>query len=507
LERKVYFIAVFIVAGMFMTLLDTTIVDIVLPHMMSAFDVEADDIQWVVTSYMVASAIAMPTVGWLGEKLGHRNTYILGIALFTLMSAICGISPNFETMIAGRVLQGIGEGISVPMSMTLLFEIFPPQKRGLAMGMFALGATFGPSLGPTLGGFLTEHMEWRWVFYVNLLPGLLVIYTLFLTMADDRVKGVKAEFDIPGFLLISVCLSSLITGLSKANEWGWDDRRTVLLLYTASVSAVLFLMVELRRSSPLVNLKLFKFRFFRYPVLSLTLFGMAVYASYFLLPLYLERLRHFKTLTAGEVLFWPAFATGVFSVIAGVLMDRKLISHRTSIVTGITLFIFGTYLQSGLDLDMDRFQVIMNLLPWGIGMGFFFPALSQVSLGNFVRENLRHASALQNLLRLVAGSVGTAISTHILISSRSAHLVRITEKVSSQSPQFTEILSRLKSYLYYNHSYAFPGERAKAIIGMVFGSHAYWHSFSNAFLFATLCGILSLIPAFLIKKEEVKVEA
>ena len=505
-DRKVYVMAVLIVAGMFMTLLDTTIVDIVLPHMMSAFDVEADDIQWVVTSYMIASAVAMPSVGWLGEKLGHRNTYLLGIGLFTTMSTLCGISPNFETMILGRVFQGFGEGLAVPMSMTLLFEIFPPERRGLAMGMFALGATFGPSLGPTLGGYLTEHMDWRWVFYVNLLPGMFVIYILSLIMKDDREKHHETgRLDIPGLILLSISLSSLIIGLSKGNEWGWYDGKTVTLLYVAIVSAIIFLLVEMRSANPLIKISLFKFKFYRYSVLSLTLFGMGVYASYFLLPLYLERLRHFKTLTAGEILFWPAFSTGIFSIFAGILMDRKIISRKASVITGIFLFTVGTYFQVKLDLDMDKFQIILHLLPWGIGMGFFFPALSQISLGNFVKENLRQASALQNLLRLVAGSVGTAISTHILISSQGSHFLRITEPVSTQSPQFLELLNKLKSYLYYLHSVHLPlaDLKAKAVIGMLFHDHSYWHSFGDAFFFATVCGMFALLPSLFIKEVDV----
>ncbi|WP_163327821.1 DHA2 family efflux MFS transporter permease subunit [Desulfurobacterium thermolithotrophum] len=504
MNRKTIFISILIVAGMFMTLLDTTIVDIVLPHMMSTFEAKPDDIQWVITSYMIASAIAMPVVGWLGGKIGHRNTYLLGIGLFTTMSTLCGIAPNLETMILGRTFQGIGEGLAVPMSMTLLFELFPPEKRGIAMGMFALGATFGPSLGPTIGGYLTEHLDWRWVFYVNLLPGIFVIYLLMLLMKDDRKKHVAdGKLDILGFILLAISLSSLITALSKGNDWGWSDEKTVLLLYTFSISLILFIFVEFKVENPLVNLRLFKFKFFRYPVLSLTLFGMGVYASYFLLPLYLEKLREFPTIEAGEILFCPAAATGIVSLISGILMDRKILSRKASIVIGILIFIFGTHLQSKLDLEMGKTQIVLFLLPWGIGMGFFFPALSQVSLGNFKGEILRQASALQNLLRLVGGSVGTALSTHILISSQDGHLLKMAEKSSWYSPQFTEFVAKLKSYFYYVQSTpeVLLNEKAKAFIGMLFQNHAFWHSFGDAFFFATVCGILTLIPALLMEEK------
>ncbi|WP_457681773.1 DHA2 family efflux MFS transporter permease subunit [Thermovibrio sp.] len=503
MEKKKLIVGALIVAGMFMTLLDTTIVDIALPHMMSTFEVEPDDIQWVITSYMIASAVAMPTVGWLGGKLGHRNTYLLGIGIFTVMSGLCGLAPNLDAMILSRTLQGIGEGIAVPMTMTLLFELFPPEKRGLAMGMFALGATFGPSLGPTLGGYITEHLNWRWIFYVNLIPGIVVIYSLSL-MLENFKEEKERKLDALGLLLLAVSLGSLITALSKGNSWGWESLKTVLLLYASLLTGFLFVAWELKTKEPLVELRLFKYKFFRYPVLSLSIFGMGVYASYFLLPLYLEKLRGLPTITAGELLFWPAFATGIVSMIAGILIDRKVITKKASIVIGTVIFTVGTYLQTRLDIYMGKEEIVAYLLPWGAGMGFFFPALSQISLGNFKGELLRHASGIQNLLRLIGGSVGTALSTYILISSQEKHFLRLTEKVSKESPQVLYFIQRLKEHLYYGVSTPKPLLKGKAegILVMLFKKHAFWHSFADAFFFATICGVLTLIPALLVKEKE-----
>ncbi|RUM89343.1 MAG: MFS transporter [Thermovibrio sp.] len=504
LEGRAFLVGILIVAGMFMTLLDTTIVDIALPHMMSTFHARTDEIQWVIISYMVASAVAMPVVGWLGGRLGHRNTYILGIGLFTLMSALCGIAPNLNLLILSRIFQGIGEGLAVPMTMTLLFEIFPPNKRGIAMGMFALGATFGPSLGPTLGGYITEHFSWRWIFYVNILPGILVVYFLYLLLEERRDEK-KQSLDVLGLVLLALSLSSLLVSLSKGNDWGWRDEKTISLLYLSFVSAVLFFLWELRVRNPLLRLELFKYKNFRYPVLALTLFGMGVYASYFLLPLYLEKLRGFPTIKAGEILFWPSIGTGIFSMIAGFLIDRGILSKKGSIVVGTLIFIVGTYLQQRLDLWMSELQIVLYLMPWGIGMGFFFPALSQISLGNFKGELLRQASSLQNLLRLVGGSVGTAISTHILISSQQFHFVRLTERVSSESPQIKLFLKKLELFFYYTKSSLQSDAlyRAKGVLSNLYLKHAFWHSFADAFFFATVCGFFTLIfSTFVEEKDE-----
>ena len=505
MSGRVYFLGVLIVAGMFMTLLDTTIVDIALPHMMSTFDAEPDDIQWVIISYMVASAVAMPVVGWLGGKLGHRNTYLLGIFLFTLMSALCGLATSLDLMVAARVFQGVGEGIAVPMTMTLLFELFPPEKRGVAMGMFALGATFGPSLGPTLGGYITEHLSWRWIFYVNLFPGILVVYLLTLFMEDDRhLHRNDKPLDVLGLFLLALSLVSLIVVLSKGNSWGWSSLKSVSLLYVSAVSFILFLIQQMRTEHPLLNLSLFKYPFFRYPVLSLTVFGMGVYASYFLLPLYLEKLRGLPTITAGEILFWPSMGTGFFSMVAGILIDRKVITKKTSIIFGTLIFILGTYLQQKLNLEMSKLYIVAYLMPWGIGMGFFFPALSQVSLGSFKGELLRQASSIQNLMRLVGGSVGTAVSTYILLSSQQVHFVHLTEKVSSSSPQVLYFLKKAEDFYHYFRGETLQAAKltAKALLSQLYSQHAFWHSFADAFFFATICGILTLIPAFLLEERD-----
>ncbi len=508
MDRKTLIIGLLIVMGMFMTLLDTTIVDIVIPHMMSAFDAKTEDVQWVIIAYMIASAVSMPVVGWLGGKIGHRNTYLLGISLFTTMSALCGIAPNLQAMIAGRVIQGVGEGLAVPMALTLLFEIFPQDKKGLAMGMYAVGAAFGPSLGPTIGGYLTEHMNWRWVFYVNVIPGILVVYFLSLLLENVKEEGHSDLFDITGFSLLSVSLTTLLIALSKGNSWGWHSEKIVLLIYTSIITAVAFIYVELRVKSPLVNLKLFKYDFFTYSSISRVLFGMGLYASYFMLPLYLEKLRGFSTIDAGEILFFPAFLTGIVSLITGNLIDKKLISLKTAIISGILIFIYGTHLQSKLDLVMGKTEIILLLLPWGVGMGIFFPALAQVALADFKGEMLRQSSALQNLLRLVGGSIGTSLATFILTSTKDDHLVHMTERISNAAPQITEYMAKAKAYLYYFRSTPLPmlESKAKAIIGFLFLKNAFWISFRDVFFFATVCGILSIIPAIFIKPKEEKGE-
>ncbi len=191
-------------------------------------------------------------------------------------------------------------------------------------------------------------------------------------------------------------------------------------------------------------------------------------------------------------------------MVAGILIDRKVITKKTSIILGTLIFIIGTHLQQKLDLEMSKIEIVAYLMPWGIGMGFFFPALSQISLGSFKGELLRQASSIQNLMRLVGGSVGTAVSTYILLSSQQVHFVRLTERVSSSSPQVVEFLRRAGNFFHYFRSEPpqTATQTAHALLAQLFSQHAFWHSFADAFFFATICGVLTLIPAFLLEERD-----
>ncbi|MFN3413728.1 MAG: DHA2 family efflux MFS transporter permease subunit, partial [Thermoanaerobaculum sp.] len=250
-------VAALVSAGIFIALLDTTIVDIVLPKMMATLEADLYGIQWVIIAYFMGAAVSMTIVGWMAEALGHRNTYLLGIVLFVGTSALCGVAPSLELMLVSRFVQGVAEGMMLPVGALILMDAFPPEERGLALGVYGLGASFAPAVGPSLGGFITEHLTWRWVFWVNVPIGLADALLVFLLLANVRGKKVR-RLDIVGLCLLATSLMSFIVFISKGQEKGWLDSDFILRTFLVFVvTFVAFVVWEVKAAQPLFPRKLF----------------------------------------------------------------------------------------------------------------------------------------------------------------------------------------------------------------------------------------------------------
>lgn len=232
-------------------------INLALPPMMTAFGFNLDQVQWVITAYMIASAVMVPTVGWLGSLMGNRNLFLIGLVIFVVSSVLCGSAWSGNSLIFFRVLQGLGNGPISTMSMVFLTQVFPPQQRGLAMGLYGLGISCGPVVGPVLGGYVTEYFNWRMVFYMNALPGLLGILLAMLVLPKTR-EADAPTLDLPGLAMMTIFLISLLIALSQGRRHGWDNPYIQRLFITAAVSFVAFLAIELLRKDPLIDLRLYK---------------------------------------------------------------------------------------------------------------------------------------------------------------------------------------------------------------------------------------------------------
>jgi len=500
------FAILLIILGAFMCLLDTTIVDITIPHMMTSFRVNYDSIQWVIISYMIASAVAMPLAPWIAKKIGLKNTYILGIALFTLMSAACGIAPNLETMLIARTFQGFGEGILVPIALSMLYNIFPPDQKGKATGVFAIGAITGPALGPTLGGYISEYFNWRWIFYINIPIGIFTIYfvSLFIDEVKRKIKD-KLDFDFIGAISFCIFLVSFLIALSKGNTWGWTSLKTLIFFSIAYIFTLIFFIWECfrikRKRIPFINLKLF----IDYPVFGLSMiaalfFGMAIYSTYFMLPLLLEKLLKFPTLTAGEILLFPALASGVGAVLTGFLGDKFKIQKQLAIFAGI-MVILGNLLLTKINFGLTKWQIVLYLLPWGFSMGMIFASLTPLALAPFHGENIKEPTALQSLIRLVGGSIGTAVATTYFTRMHLHHFRHLNEFVDTSKSIYNVLLFRMK--LLFSH---LSQKIFKLLLYFELNKKAYLFSFWDVFILSAFFGVIILIFIILaaIKSKNIK---
>ena len=457
--------AVTVMIGTFMTLLDTTIVDITLPKMISSLNTDTYGIQWVVISYMIGSAVAMTAVGWLGATLSYRTVYLLGFGLFVLCSALCGQASTLGFMVASRLFQGIGEGLVVPIAMTYLFLVFPKEEAGLAMGIYGLGASFAPALGPTIGGIITEHLNWRWIFYVNLPVGAVGLAMALFLLREARPEGKRSwPFDWVGFTLLATALGSLITFLSKGQEKGWLQSDMILgLVLLFVVSAAAFLLWERRCRHPVLHLGLFQERSFAISVVSLALFSLTLYGVYFLLPLYMERLREWPALTSGLILLPGSVAMGCSLIVGGVLTDRW--DPRPLGMACILAFALASFLFSGLDLYTPKARVAALFVLWGVAGGPLFPVLTTGGLSRLQEADVNMGSAIQNVSRLVAGSIGTAVATTVLARKQALFENLLAARTD---PSNVQLLFQWEQVRHWAEMLSQGGREAEAVAAALF---------------------------------------
>ena len=406
-------VVMLVAAGLFMALLDTTIVDITLPRMMPELNTDLYGIQWVIIAYFLGSAIAITLVAWLGDRLGYTTTYILGMVLFTAMSAVCGLAPSLHFMEAGRFLQGVGEGILLPVGLSIMYAVFPREEHGLAIGIFGVTACFAPAVGPVLGGFITAHLHWRWVFYVNLHLGALDLVLIFLLVPNIRTEAAGRKLDLAGFGLLAAFLVGLIVFTGKGQPLGWLTNDFVLRMALLALAGFAGYAVYIRflNDDAILPLRLFRDRNFSLGLLSHALATFNIYGVFLLQPLLLQRLHGYSTIQSGLILFPSALVMAFMTLGAGILSDKlspKVVSVAALVLTGLA----GLMLRGSLELSQGR--LVVQFILWAMFIGASMAPGALVIMGGLKEADTNTGSAALNMTRLVAGSIGTAYATAIL---------------------------------------------------------------------------------------------
>jgi MFS transporter, DHA2 family, multidrug resistance protein len=492
--------AFIVMIGIFITLLDGTIVDVVLPKMMSSLNTDTYGVQWVIISYFIAAAIAMTSVGWLSSVLGHRNTYLLGLVIFTTFSAICGQATSIGMMNFARFCQGIGEGIVVPIGMIILCEVFPEEERGLALGVYGMGASCAPAMGPTLGGLITEHLSWRWVFYVNLPIGIIgAVLTLMLLWETGKKDASAKSFDLPGFITMAIAFGSFIAFLSKGQENGWLQSDFILgLMIIFAVSLPLFIWIELHTDKPLFDVRIFKYRDFTMSVLCMFAMSIAIYGIFMLIPMYMERFRHFTTLTTGLTMLPGSIMAGVGVMVAGYLSD-KCNPKKLFFFSSIFMFITGMTLSS-VDQHTERSTIMWLFLLWNIPMAFNFPPVQAVGYNGVPQDKLDLVACGQNVARLLAGSVGTAISVTILERRADTFFESFGRTINFGNIAAMNMLRSMEGYLHFQGTPAqLLDKKALKLMELSITLKSYIYAVQSDIVWLTILGMFAIIFALFIK--------
>ncbi len=490
LERGL--ITFIVMSGAFMAILDTTIVDIIVPKITAPLKTDLYGAQWVITAYMIASATALILSEWLDKVIGLRKIYIAGVTLFTISSFMCGQSQNLEFMVFSRVLQGIGEAMIMATAQTILFAVYPPEKKGIAMGIFGLGVSFAPALGPTLGGYITENLQWRWVFYINIPFGILTVLLSLFFLPETSLKRIKEKLNFVSFFFLSSFTISLLILLSKGQQLGWFMSDTIVYLFIVSVFSVLFyLLSELLSKKPLIDFSIFKIKEFTVGILVYFLIlGFSMYQIFYLLPIYFEMLKHLTTFQAGLHILALAIFIALFSPIAGILSDKWGEDKVLYISTALYLF-SSLYILPKLSYYTPSFQAALMTIPLGISMGMFFAPVTTLALRK-LGEKTSLGTGLMHYSRFVGGSFGTAIATNELYKNTYEHFEGINAMQNYDYVMY--MFNRLKSFFSLYITPDVLDKKVKAVIYKVQELHSFSFSFQDTFFIAGLFGLIGSIP-------------
>lgn len=424
-------ITISVMIGAFMAILDTTIVDVVLPKMMGPLSTDLYGIQWVITSYMISAATALLFVENFSKYIGYSYTFIVGMTIFTVASFFCANTTSLAQMITFRSLQGIGEAFIVACAQTILVLTYPPEKRGTALGIFGLGVSFAPALGPTVGGFLTEHFNWRWVFYINVPIGILNVISAFMVLPKFLGKFKIFHFNFISYFFIATATISLLIMLSKGQQYGWFQSIFIIkCLFISLSSFCLFfaneLLASIRSKKTLINWNLFKFPEYTWSMgFYFFILGFGIYQIFYLLPLYYENLKGLTTFQTGLHILPPTMLIGFFSITAGILSDR--FSPLIILVFNWILFLIVVFLIfPKLNYYTPAYNAVILTLPLGICIGTFFSPLTTLAMRN-LGALTGLGVALMHYIRFLGGSFGTAIATNHLERHTNEFFLRINE--------------------------------------------------------------------------------
>jgi DHA2 family multidrug resistance protein len=490
--------------GAFMAVLNIQIVNASLADIQGAIGAGVDDGGWISTSYLIAEIVVIPLSGWLAKVFSIRLYLLTNAALFLLFSAACALAQDLPQMIAIRAVQGFTGGVLIPMAFTLIITLLPKTKQPVGLALFAVSATFAPAIGPTIGGYLTENWGWQYIFYVNLVPGAIMITMLFFSLDSAPMKlALLRQGDWPGIVTMAIGLSALQTVLEEGNKDDWFGSLFIVRLTIVAVIALtLFVAIELTSKKPLVNLGLLARRNFGFGVLANFLLGVALYGSVYILPVYLSRIQGYNSEQIGLVLAWTGLPQLVLIPLVPRLMRR--VDPRIVIAIGFALFAASNFMNIYMTDDTAADQLFWPNIVRAVGQALAFAPLSAVATAGIEAENAGSASGLFNMMRNLGGAVGIALLQTFLTKREQYHSNVLSQTVSLFEQSTRTRLEQLTLYL-MNHgvaSHADALNRAYVAIGSVIQKQAYILAFSDTFYLLGAALIVALVAGLLLKKPD-----
>ncbi|MHB1546239.1 MAG: DHA2 family efflux MFS transporter permease subunit [bacterium] len=410
-----------VVVSSFMAILDVNIVTVGIPKMMSHFGINVTDAEWVMIAYTIAYSIVILPMAYVRRKWGIKYPFIISIAIFVIGSALCGLAPSFTDLVIFRILQAVGGAGLTPTGLTLLAEVFPPDERGEAMGIWSIGAMVAPAVGPMLGGYLVDYVDWRWIFYVNVPIGIISIMGSIAILAHDiPIKKYTKKFDMFGFLFMALSMASLLYALNEGQTLGWHAPIIIQSEVISGFSFVFFIIAELFVQTPILNLDIFKSYNFVIAFIVNMVRAVGIFGAMFLLPLFIENVLNYNAMNAGILMAPTAIAVALVSPFSGKISDK--IGPRYPLFAGLLIVAASMFMFDNLSLNTSVYDIVVNQLIRGVGIGLLNAPVMSAALNSVKKELIPEASGLIPVSLQIGASFGIAFIGNELVVRQVYHL-------------------------------------------------------------------------------------
>ena len=496
-----WIVAISVMFATFMEVLDTTVVNVSLPHIAGSLSATVDEATWALTSYLVANAIVLPITGWLANYFGRKRLLMSAVAGFTTASFLCGLAPNLPFLVFCRVMQGAAGGALQPLSQAVMLEAFPPRDRGKAMAFWGLGVVVAPMLGPVLGGWLTDSYSWRWVFYINLPVGIAAMVMMNLFVFDPSyIRRRTSRIDFWGIGMLAVGIGALQVLLDKGQEDDWLSSSLITALLVISVATLAaFLIHELKSAHPVVDLKVFASRTYGTGVFLMTILGFVLYGSLVLLPLWLQTLMGYPALQAGYAMAPRGLGSFLAMPITGALLGK--VDARKLLLLGIAGSAFTLFQLSWLNLNAGYWDFFWPQFFQGVSLALLFVPLTTATMDPISNEQMGNATSIFNLMRNIGGSCGIAAATTMVARAEQVNINHLGVNVTHFNPPSAAVLEHIRRALMAGGAdIATATRQSYAVVFGMIQRQAAILAFLKVFRFLALLFLIVIPLLFLMKR-------
>lgn len=484
--------------GLFLAILNQTLLNVAIPHLITEFGVTANTAQWLLTGYMLVNGALIPLSAFLIERFGVRRLFLFAMVCFTVGSLICGIAPTFSIMLTGRLIQAIGGGVLSPLVMTIIVFIFPPHMRGKGMGIFGLAMMFAPAIGPTLSGWVIQNYDWHILFNGMVPLGAIVLIIAFFQLKDIQPpKDVKVH--MPSVVTSLAGMGLLLYGFSEAGNDGWTDSVVLSTIIGGTVLLIIFVLQQIKSEKPLLDMRVFKYNIFSLSNIISIAITISMYAGMFLLPIYLQNIRGYSAFDSGLLLLPGALVMLVMSPISGTLFDK--VGPRPLAIVGMLITSISTFEFTKLTMDTPFNHILAIYIIRSFGMSLLMMPIMTAGLNQLPQRLSSHGTSMSNTLRQVSGSIGISLMTTIFTNRTTYHVNEISSSMNTSDPFFMNsfhlFVQKVAATLHLSQDQA--QQQALTILSGKMTQQGTIQGINDAFYWATAISVIGLILSFFLR--------